>query len=66
MADGIFKSPQLPRPEVARPTDALTAPAEPKRRLAAITTTWFKYSHAVDIITKFIEGYAMVSRIAKW
>ncbi len=63
MTDGIFKSPQLPRPEVALPTDALSTPAGSKRQLTAITTTWFKYSHADDIITKFIEGYAMVSRI---
>ena len=59
----VLKSPKLPRPKVVLPTDALPPPEGPKLRLAAITTTWFKYSHADDIITKFIEGYAMVSRI---
>ena len=59
----VLKSQELPQPKVILPTDALPSPEGPKKRLAAITTTWFKYSHADDIITKFIEGYAMVSRI---
>jgi hypothetical protein len=59
----VLQSPELPRPEVVLPTDSLPAPEGTKLRLAAITTTWFKYSHADDLITKFIEGYAMVSRI---
>jgi len=59
----VLKSPELPRPAVALPTDALPPPAGPKLKIAALATTWFKYSHADDIITKFIEGYAMLSRI---
>jgi hypothetical protein len=58
----ILESPRLPEPEVGLPTDGI--PREgPKKRLAAITTCWFKYSHADDIITKFIEGYGLVGRI---
>ena len=63
MSEGVIQSPELPRPRVALPTDALPAPTGAKRKLAAVATAWFKYSHADDIITKFIEGYAMVSRI---
>lgn len=58
----LLESPRLPEPEVWLPTDRLRPPGEPKK-LAALTTTWFKYSHADDIITKFIEGYAVVGRI---
>lgn len=30
----------------------------PKRpRIAAITTTYFKYSHAQHIVDRFLEGY---------
>jgi hypothetical protein len=63
MNERVLKSPELPRPVVVLPTDGLPVPKGPKLRLAAITTAWFKYSHADDIITKFIEGYAVVSRI---
>ena len=58
----ILKSQPLPGPRVILPTDALPPPAGPKKRIAAITTTYFKYSHADDIITKFIEGYSIVGR----
>ena len=47
---------------VVLPTDALPPPEGPKLRIAAITTAYFKYSHADDIITKFIEGYAILGR----
>jgi hypothetical protein len=49
-------------PKIWLPTDALGAPDGPKKRIAAVTTAYFKYSHADDIITKFIEGYAVVGR----
>lgn len=52
-----------PEPRVALPTDALPAPAGPKKRIAAIASAYFKYSHADDIITKFIEGYAIAERV---
>jgi len=42
----LLKSQRLPEPRIVLPTDALPAKQEPPRRLAAITTTYFKYSHA--------------------
>ena len=41
----------------------LARPRGSKKRLAAITTAYYKYSHADDIITKFIEGYGMVGGV---
>ena len=61
-ASFVLKSQTLPEPRVTLPTDALPAPRGPKLRIAAITTAYFKYSHADDIITKFIEGYAILGR----
>ncbi len=58
----VAQSQKLPRPRVVFPTDALPAPSGPKKRIAAITTAYWKYSHADDIITKFIEGYSIVGR----
>src|SRR4051812_47671894 len=58
----VLKSQRLPEPKVALPTDALPPAQGPRKRLAAITTAYFRYSHADDIITKFIEGYAVVGR----
>ncbi|MCZ6795531.1 MAG: twin-arginine translocation signal domain-containing protein [Planctomycetota bacterium] len=58
----ILQSPRLPAPRIELPTDS--SPAEgPRKRIAAITTAYYKYSHADDIITRFIEGYAVVGRI---
>ena len=54
--DFILKSQPKPEPRIILPTDALPKPDGPKKRIAAITTAYFKYSHADDIITKFIEG----------
>ena len=54
----MLKSQPKPEPRIVLPTDALPPPDGPKKRIAAITTAYFKYSHADDIITKFIEGYA--------
>lgn len=59
----VVESQQLPEPQVRLPTDRLPAPEGRKLRIVAITTTWWKYSHADDIITKFIEGYGVVGRI---
>lgn len=59
----VLKSQPLPRPEIVLPTDALDEPTGPKRRIAAITTAYYKYSHADDVITKFIEGFGIVGRI---
>ena len=61
-ASFVLKSQPLPEPRVILPTDALPPPRGPKLRIAAITTAYFKYSHADDIITKFIEGYAILGR----
>src|SRR4051812_27720801 len=51
----LLESQRMPEPRVVLPTDALPPPDGPPRRIAAITTAYFKYSHADDIITKFIE-----------
>lgn len=60
----VMKSQPLPQPVVHLPTDALPPPEKdgPPRRIAALTTAYFRYSHADDIITKFIEGYSVVGR----
>src|SRR4051794_15423039 len=60
--DFLLKSQLKPEPRIVLPTDALPKPDGPKKRIAAITTAYFKYSHADDIITKFIEGYAIAER----
>ena len=54
-------SPSLSR-RIILPTDALPKPDGPRKRIAAIATAYFRYSHADDIITKFIEGYAIAER----
>ena len=59
----LLKSQSLPQPKILLPTDALGEPHGPKKRIAAITTAYYKYSHADDIITKFIEGYGMVGGV---
>jgi hypothetical protein len=59
----VLESQPRPEPTIVLPTDSLPPPRGPKRRLAAITTAYFKYSHADDIITKFIEGYAVAERV---
>ena len=58
----ITKSQSLPQPKIVFPTDSLPQPTGRKKRIAAVTTAYFRYSHADDIITKFIEGYSIVGR----
>jgi hypothetical protein len=58
----VLKSQPKPEPRIVLPTDSLPRPDGPKKQIAAITTAYFKYSHADDIITKFIEGYAIAER----
>jgi hypothetical protein len=60
--DFILKSQPKPEPRIILPTDALPKLDGPKKRIAAVTTAYFRYSHADDIITKFIEGYAIAER----
>lgn len=60
--DPIQESQRLPEPKVVLPTDGVPLQGPPKR-IAAITTAYWKYSHADDIITKFIEGYGIIGRI---
>jgi hypothetical protein len=60
--DPVLESQRMPEPRIVLPTDGVPRQGRPKR-IAAITTTYFKYSHADDIITKFMEGYAVVGRI---
>ena len=57
----VTASQPLPNPRITFPTDRIPKTARPKR-IAAITTAYYKYSHADDIITKFIEGYSVVGR----
>jgi hypothetical protein len=59
----VRKSQALPMPQIALPTDQLGKPKGSRKRIAAITTAYWKYSHADDIITKFIEGYGVVGRV---
>jgi hypothetical protein len=60
--DPVQESQRMPEPRIVLPTDGVPRQGRPKR-IAAITTAYFKYSHADDIITKFVEGYAVVGRI---
>jgi hypothetical protein len=60
--DSAAESQRMPEPSIALPTDGVPR-AGPPKRIAAITTAYYKYSHADDIITKFIEGYAVIGRI---
>src|SRR5262245_31028162 len=59
----VLRGQTKPEPRIVLPTDALPPSAGPRKRIAAITTAYFKYSHADDIITKFIEGYAIAERV---
>lgn len=58
----VLSSQSMPEPKVVFPTDGVPRDGKPKR-IAAITTAYWKYSHADDIITKFIEGYSIIGRI---
>src|SRR5262245_18470387 len=58
----ILRSQPKPEPRIILPTDALPKSDGPRKRIAAIATAYFRYSHADDIITKFIEGYAIAER----
>src|SRR5262249_61793663 len=60
--DFLLKSQPRPEPRIVLPTDALPKPDGPRKRIAAIATAYFRYSHVDDIITKFIEGYAIAER----
>src|SRR5215831_2478733 len=48
---------------LARPGhgDVIDAPASEKK-VAAIVTTYFRYSHADNIVTRFMEGYSIVGK----
>ncbi|HEY8668450.1 MAG TPA: hypothetical protein VIL86_17495 [Tepidisphaeraceae bacterium] len=58
----VAESQAYPDVHLKLPTDALDPPQGPKKRIAAITTAYFNGTHADDIITKFINGYAIVGR----
>jgi len=58
----LLESQGMPEPRIVFPTDGVALEG-PRKRIAAITTAYFKYSHADDIITKFIEGYSVIGRI---
>jgi hypothetical protein len=48
----------LPRPSTAK---VIAAPASEKK-VAALVTTYFRYSHADNIVTRFMEGYSIVGK----
>jgi len=37
-------------------------PAASDKKVAAIVTTYHRYSHADDIVTRFMEGYSVVGK----
>ena len=59
--DAVTESQRMPEPPIQLPTDGVKREG-PRKRIAAITPAFWKYSHADDIITKFIEGYSVVGR----
>jgi hypothetical protein len=48
----------LPRPSAGK---VIAAPASEKK-VAALVTTYFRYSHADNIVTRFMEGYSIVGK----
>ena len=53
--DWLLESQGMPQPRVVLPTDGIDRKGS-RKRIAAITTAYYKYSHADVIITKLIEG----------
>ena len=47
---------------LARPGRAVSAPPASSKKVAAIVTTYFRYSHADNIVTRFMEGYSIVGK----
>src|SRR5262245_21196139 len=45
----------------ARGQGVIAAPATPKK-IAAVVTTYFRYSHADNIVTRFMEGYSIIGK----
>src|SRR6516225_8565819 len=42
--------------------DQIVAPAASSKKIAALVTTYFRYSHADNIVTRFMEGYSIVGK----
>src|SRR5579862_6407000 len=40
----------------------LVAPPASDKKIAAIVTTYHRYSHADNIVTRFMEGYSIVGK----
>ncbi|MBI1914458.1 MAG: twin-arginine translocation signal domain-containing protein, partial [Planctomycetes bacterium] len=40
----------------------LVAPPASPKKVAAIVTTYFRYSHADNIVTRFMEGYSIAGK----
>src|SRR5437868_5096126 len=55
----VEESQALPQTKVVLPTDSLVRTGG-LRRIAAIAGNYWRYSHADDIITRFMEGYSIV------
>jgi hypothetical protein len=47
---------------LAAPAAAVIDPPASTKKIAAIVTTYFRYSHADNIVTRFMEGYSIVGR----
>src|SRR5437667_4923306 len=45
-----------------RATGQLIAPPASDKKIAAIVTTYHRYSHADNIVTRFMEGYSIVGK----
>src|SRR4051794_38639318 len=51
----------LAAPARARPPALVAAPASDKK-VACIVTAYFRYSHADNVVTRFMEGYSIVGK----
>ena len=45
----------------ASPSQVVAPPGSPKK-VAAIVTTYYRYSHADNIVTRFMEGYSIIGK----
>jgi hypothetical protein len=51
----------MPEAKIVFPTDSVLRVGGPKR-LAAIVSAYWPFSHADDIVTRFIQGYSVIGR----
>src|SRR5437764_15267625 len=46
----------------SRSSGQLIAPPASEKKVAALVTTYHKYSHADNLVTRFMEGYSIVGK----